>query len=623
MRVVAALTIAVGFLASPGVFAEAAPADAGNAAPGKRPNVLIIMTDDQGYGDLACNGNPVVRTPNLDKFAKEGVRLTNFYVSPVCSPTRASLLTGRYNYRTGVVDTFLGRSLMHTDEVTLAEMLRWAGYRTGIFGKWHLGDNYPMRPMDQGFGESLVLKGGGLGQPSDIVGADGEPGGSYVDPVLLRNGHAVKTSGYVSDVLAGAAADFIRENKERPFFAYLAFNAPHEPLGEVPQAYLSRYKSIELTASRFVSPGWPLPEKLDTDKIERVYSMVSNIDDNVGRVLATLKELRLERDTIVVFLTDNGPQHPRFNAGMRGLKGTPYDGGIHVPCYVRWPAGLGVASGSYVDRVAAHIDVVPTLLEACGVPPPPGVALDGVSLLPLLKGDVPNDNWRDRTLFFQWHRGDTPQAERSFGARSQRWKFVQPAGAGGQDFLPRFELYDLSAEPAETRNVADRNNSVVEEMRDGYRNWFEDVTSAHAHDAPRIVVGTPHENPVVLTRQDWRGPRAGWGPKDLGHWDVDVAEAGDYGVALQLVTAEDKAVAPIAGADARPAADTVAAPRTLHFRVGALELERPIAPGLKSTKLPKVHLPAGPAKLEAWISQGDETVGVRSLEVLNLGEPIS
>ena len=620
MRVVLLVTAVISLLAA---SAGAAP-----DAPAKRPNVLVIITDDQGYGDLASHGNPVVRTPHLDQLAKESVRLTNFYVSPVCSPTRASLLTGRYSYRTGVVDTFLGRSMMHTDEVTLAEMLRWAGYRTGIFGKWHLGDNYPMRPMDQGFGESLVHKGGGLGQPSDLPG-----GGGYTDPILLRNAHAVRTSGYVSDVLAAAAIDFIKTNRDRPFFAYLAFNAPHDPLGDVPQAHLDRYKSIDLTASRFVSPGWPLPTRLDTDKVARVYSMVSNIDDNVGRVLAKLKELGVDRDTIVVFLTDNGPQHPRFNAGMRGLKGTPYDGGIHVPCFMRWPAGLGAASGAYVDRVAAHIDVTPTLLDACGVPQPPGVPFDGVSLLPLLRGDVSHETWPDRTLYFQWHRGATPQPDRSFAARSQRWKLVQPAGADGAEFQPRYELYDLAAEPYETRSVADRNNAVVEEMRDGYRHWFEDVTSSRARHAPRVVLGTPHENPAVLTRQDWRGPRAGWGAKDLGHWEVEIAEAGDYEITVHLAAdpakpadgAKPAGKGPdaVAGVEQPAAAGAPAVPRTLHFRLGTVEVERPLEPGQKSMKLPALRLPAGAGSLEAWVTQGGQTTGVRFVEVLNLGEPIS
>ena len=596
MRVALHLAAVVALLAAvvPSARAQdpAPPAD-----PVRRPNVLLIITDDQGFGDLGCNGNPVIRTPNLDALAKESVRLTNFYVSPVCSPTRASLLTGRYNYRTGVIDTYLGRSLMHADEATLAEMLRWAGYRTGLFGKWHLGDNYPMRAMDQGFGESLVLKGGGLGQPSDIPG-----GGSYFSPTLLHNGKPQMTEGYVSDVLTDAAMEFIDANRSRPFFACLAFNAPHEPLKEVPKDQYETYKAMDLSPSRFVAPGWPLPERIDSDKVARVYAMVSNIDGNVGRVLARLKELNLERDTIVVFMTDNGPQQPRFNAGMRGLKGSTYDGGIRVPCFIRWPGGFGPVPGAYVDRVAAHIDVAPTLLDACGIPQPPAVAFDGVSLLPLLRGDVSNEAWPDRTLFFQWHRGDAPEAERAIGARNQRWKFVQPAGANGKEYQPRYELYDLAAEATETRNVAEKHPEVVESIREGYRQWFESVTAPRPQGAPRIIVGSPHENPVVLTRQDWRGPRAGWGAKDQGHWDVQVAAAGPYEVTLNFAAVE--------GA------------KSVHVRVGETQVQSPLEPGQKSVKVPGVRLAPGDAKVEAWLIVGDETIGVHSVELLNPNDVI-
>ena len=298
-----------------------------------RPNILLIITDDQGYGDLGSTGNPILKTPNLDRFARQSVRLTQFYVSPVCSPTRASLLTGRYAYRTGVVDTWLGRSMMHTEEVTLAEMLGPAGYKTGIFGKWHLGDNFPMRPGDQGFAESLVLRGGGLGQPGDLPG-----GNVYVDPVLLRNGKPEQKKGYCADVFTDATMAFVEGNRRSPFFACLAFNTPHEPLSQVPKREHEHYQLADLSAKRFFTPkGFPLPDNLEPDKIARVYAMVANIDYNVGRLLKRLETLNLTRDTIVVFLTDNGPAFPRFNAGMRGLKGSVYEGGIRVPCFVRWP----------------------------------------------------------------------------------------------------------------------------------------------------------------------------------------------------------------------------------------------------------------------------------------------
>ncbi|MBI3856220.1 MAG: arylsulfatase, partial [Planctomycetes bacterium] len=313
------------------------------AAYGKdrKPNVLLIITDDQGYGDLGCHGNPQIRTPHLDALAKESFRFESFHVCPVCSPTRSSLLTGRYNYRTGVVDTFIGRSMMHPDEVTIAESLAPAGYRTGIFGKWHLGDNYPLRPQDQGFQDCVTIRGGGLGQPSDPPGGD-----HYTDPTLYKNGKAFKSKGYCTDVFTDATIEFITANKDKPFFAYVPFNAPHGPL-EVPASHLKPYQDAGLK-----------------DETARVYAMVSNIDDNVGRLLKTLETLKLDKDTIVIFMTDNGPQQERFNGGMRGLKGSVFEGGIRVPFFLRWP-GLG-GEPRDVKTLTGHIDVMPTLLEACG-----------------------------------------------------------------------------------------------------------------------------------------------------------------------------------------------------------------------------------------------------------------
>ncbi len=416
------------------------------------PNIVVIITDDQGYGDLRVHGNPKLDTPNIDRLAREGVQFQSFYVSPVCSLTRASLLTGRYNYRTGVVDTYLGRSLMHPDETTLAEVLSRAGYRTGIFGKWHLGDNYPLRAMDQGFQESLVLNGGGIGQPSDPV-----EGTSYFNPLLRRNGTWVKTRGYVSDVITDAAIEFITAHQRQPFFTYLAFNAPHTPL-EVPAAKYAKYKAMNMTAEDFAGPGTPMGGNFDPDVTAKIYGMVENIDDNVGRLLATLETLGLTDRTVVMFMTDNGPQQRRYNAGMSRLKGTVHEGGIRVPLFVRWP---GVFQPRTVDRIAAHIDVMPTLLEVSRVEKPQAVKFDGVSLMPLLKGE--GAGWPDRTLFFQWHRGDTPQLHRAFAARSQRYKLIQPLG-NGENNLPStvdFELYDMANDPLEQRNVAAEEPEVV------------------------------------------------------------------------------------------------------------------------------------------------------------------
>jgi arylsulfatase A-like enzyme len=289
-------------------------------------------------------------------------------------------LTGRYNYRTGVVDTYLGRSLMHPDEVTLAEMLATAGYRTGIYGKWHLGDNYPMRAIDQGFQEALTLNGGGIGQPSDPPGGE-----SYFDPILFARGKPQKIPGYVSDVITSGALEFIEQNRSRPFFTYVAFNAPHTPL-EVPEKYYQTYRQMNLTLADFPSAGHPLPQDFDPEITARIYGMVENIDDNVGRLLQKLDELKLSENTIVIFLTDNGPQQPRYNAGMLQRKGSTHEGGIRVPCFLRWPGKF--TPGRKVDRIAAHIDLAPTLLEISAVKKPAAVSFDGISLLPLLKGET-------------------------------------------------------------------------------------------------------------------------------------------------------------------------------------------------------------------------------------------
>jgi len=277
----------------------------------QQPNVILVITDDQGYGDLGVHGNQEIQTPNLDSFATESVHFKNFYVCPVCAPTRASLMTGRYNYRTGVVDTYLGRAMMFGDEVTLAHSLGEAGYKTGIFGKWHLGDNYPMRPDDQGFQEALVHKGGGIGQPSD------PPGNTYFDPVLYHNGRDKKYEGYCTDIFTNATIDFIEKNRNQPFFAYLSTNAPHTPL-QIHDKYVQPY----------------LDKGLD-ETTAKVYGMITNLDENMGRLLSRLDELDLSENTIVIFMTDNGAQQSRYNAGLRGRKGTVYEGGIRVPFYIR------------------------------------------------------------------------------------------------------------------------------------------------------------------------------------------------------------------------------------------------------------------------------------------------
>jgi arylsulfatase A-like enzyme len=549
--------------------------------------VIVIITDDQGHGDLGFHGNPKIKTPHLDQLARSSVQLQYFYVSPVCAPTRASLLTGRYNYRTGVVDTYLGRAMMHPDEVTLAEILAGAGYQTGIFGKWHLGDNYPLRPIDQGFHEALVHRGGGIGQPSDPPG-----GSSYFDPVLQHNGKTVKMQGYCSDVFTAAALQFITRHREQPWFVYLAFNCPHTPL-QVPDEYYLPYQAMNLDHSAFPAPGHPLPGKAQPEITARVYGMVTNIDDNLGRLFAKLEELKLAKDTLVVFLTDNGPQQVRYNSGMLERKGNVHEGGIRVPCFLRWPGTW--QAGRKIDRIAAHIDLAPTILDACGVARPAQVAFDGQSLLPLLKGA--QGDWPDRTLFFQWHRGDAPELYRAFAARSQQYKLVQPLAANNAK-LPTpltFKLYDMVKDPLEQRNIAEQHPEIVARLRQSYEAWFKDVSSTRGYAPPRIHLGTAQENPATLTRQDWRGPRAGWGRNDLGYWEVEVVRDGRYDVSLRF--------------------EAVQPGGTAHFMLAGVTRMQDLQAGTAGCTFQAVRLPPGPGRLEAWVAEGQGTRGVLSVDV--------
>ncbi|MDB5309281.1 MAG: atsA 6 [Gemmataceae bacterium] len=501
--------------ATPG--SDARPAD-------PPPNVLVVITDDQGFGDLGCHGNPVIRTPNLDAFAKQSVWLKNFYVSPVCSPTRSSLLTGQYNYRTGIVDTALGRSLMRPDVKTLPESLVAAGYRTGLFGKWHLGDNYPLRPEDRGFQETLWSQGGGLAQPSDPPGTD--PKTAYFNPVLKKNGRGVKTTGYCTDVFTDAAVKFLTADSKKPFFAYVAYNAPHDPF-QVPEELVGPYKQLDLTPTGFPKVGQPwATSKLDTDAIARAYAMIENIDTNFARLMKQLDEQKLTDNTVVIFLTDNGPGGTRFNAGLRNRKGTVYEGGIRVPCYVRWPKQV---KPGVIDTPRAHIDLTPTLLDACGVKAAGG--FDGRSLLPQLRGEpAPGP---DRTLFFQWHRGDAPERYRAFAARGPRYKLVQAAGtAPGAKWQSKYELFDIAADPFEEKDLAPDKPDEIAKLKKEYDAWFDDVTRK-GFDPPRIIVGSEKENPVRLSRQDWRGPKAGWGTDSEGHWEVRIDRAGRYEITVR------------------------------------------------------------------------------------------
>jgi len=517
-------------------------------APARRPNVIIIMTDDQGYGDLSIHGNPHLKTPNLDSIGAGGARFTEFHSSPVCSPTRASLMTGRWNYRTGVIDTYLGRSMMRPSEVTLPEILSKAGYKTGIFGKWHLGDNYPMRSIDKGFQESLVCKGGGLAQPS------GPPENGYFDPVLEEQGQSVKKSGYCTDIFFDHALEFIERHRRDPFFLYVTPNAPHTPL-QIDEKWVAPFRGTGLD-----------------DTTARLYGMVANIDHNTGRLLQRLRQTGLDQDTLLIYLTDNGPQQPRYNAGMRGLKGSVYQGGIRVPCFWRWPARI--TPGAKIDTIAAHVDLLPSIASVCGAASPRDRIIDGRNLWPLLEGQP---GWTKRNLFFQWHRGDTPEFGRGCAVRDERFKLVGLK-----------ELYDLDADPAESNNVAGSQPERAVEMRHAYERWYTDVCS-QGFAPPPIHIGSSAEPVSVLTRQDWRGA-AGWDADSIGYWEVLIEKPGRYDVKLDFPAAATNSQA------------------LLHS--GGVRREAPVPVGQTSVEWNNVNFTSGLQRVEPWLMQGAQKLGV-------------
>lgn len=552
-----------------------------------RPNILLILTDDQGYGDLGAHGNDVLNTPNLDALAQESAEVRRFYVNPNCSPSRASLMTGRWTFRTGVSGVHSTEHLLNDEEVTIAEMLEDAGYRTGIFGKWHLGDNYPMRPTNQGFEEALVHKGGGVGQ------AAGPPGNSYFDPVLEHNNTSKKYEGYVDDIFAEATIDFIQDSEE-PFFAYYATNLPHRPL-TVPDEQADPYREQGLHEYN-----------------ARVYGMISNIDKNVGRLLNTLEEEGIAENTIVIFLSDNGPrnrrtkndvQPGRYTAGLRGTKTSVYENGIRVPFFIRWPGQI--PAGQKIDDVAAHVDVLPTLLDAANVSGPEGVTVDGTSLLPRLTGDV--QSMPDRNIFIQWHNGPRPYPYIHSTVISNEYKLIsphsdphsiirQPTPEERREMVSNLELYRINQDSSELNNVAHEHPNKVNEMLDRYEDWFHDVTQDWNHTDPqRIYLGTSHQPQTTLSRFDWSGPGVIGG--NYGHWKVHT-ESGTYRIRVRFDPAPTEGEATV--------------------RYGNRRQSKRVQEGDTTAVFERITLPEREGKLEAFLDFGRLPTGARFVDVERL-----
>ena len=426
-----------------------------SALAAQKPNIVFILTDDQGYGDISAHGNPILKTPNLDRLHAESVRFTDFHVSPTCAPTRAALLTGRHEFRNGVTHTIEERERLTLDAITLPQVLQRAGYQTGIFGKWHLGDELAHQPGKRGFNETFIHGAGGIGQ--HYPGSCGDaPGNTYFDPLILHNGKFEKTRGYCTDVFFEQALAWIGRVKDSgPFYCHLATNAPHAPLQVRPEDE-ARYA------------GKVPPETA------KYFGMIANIDDNVGRLLARLDELGLAKNTLVVFITDNGGTGgvKVWNADMRGSKGTPWLGGTRAASFWRWPDALAPGARSHLT---AHLDFFPTLAEIAGAElgEKERAQIEGRSLVPLLRD--PAAVWPERTLFThvgRWKTGEAAAAKyRNCSVRTARWHLVNADPKGAK----AWQLFDVSSDPGEKRDVTAEHADLVHELNAAYDRWWDSV----------------------------------------------------------------------------------------------------------------------------------------------------
>ena len=565
--------------------------------PRRRPNVILFITDDQGYGDLGCHGNPLLRTPHLDGLHRASIRLTNFHVDPTCSPTRAALLTGRYSHRAGVWHTIMGRNFLPRDEVTMAQVFKAAGYRTGIFGKWHLGGNYPFRPIDRGFDQWVGHGDGGTGTATDYWGND------KMNDTYLRNGRWEAFKGFCTDIYFDEAMAFIEADAGAPFFVYLPTNVPHGPWN-LPEGW----------AKPYLDSGVPPARAYFFATIERA-------DHNLGRLRRFLETRGLAQDTIVIFLTDNGTSGGcaldrngfvtnGFNAGMRGRKGSEYDGGHRVPCFIHWPGG-GLNRGRNIDRLAAHVDLMPTLIDLCGLAKPDGVAFDGTSLVPLL-GD-PAATWPDRTLLVESQRIPVPKPWRQCAVMTDRWRLV-----GGK------ELYDMTADPGQRRDVAGDHADVVERLRGFYEQTWPGLSRRDGEFA-RPIIGSDRQAVTWLVGHDWM-PTQGGNPWDQrghilpglvsnGFWPVEIARDGTYEFTLRRWPQEVDApiTAPLppqtegdltAGGPAGPrpvrmGPGTAIRATRARLKVGDHDQAKAIPAGATAVAF-AVELKAGPTRVETW-----------------------
>jgi arylsulfatase A-like enzyme len=491
-----------------------------------RPNVIVIMTDDQGFGDLGCHGNPVASTPHLDALHGESARLVDFHVAPMCTPTRGQLLTGLDAARTGAVNVCGGRTMLRPELPTIADHFVKSGYRTGLFGKWHLGNNYPYRPQDRGFQDSLWFPSSMITSAADYWYND------YFDDVYRRNDVPEQMTGYCTEVFFREATEWISRciEADEPFFAYLPTNAPHHPLF-APKADLDHAEAAFAAGEHLLGDY----DRAQRDDIVRFLAMIHNVDTEIGHLREFLATAGVADDTVLVFLTDNGSTFGPgyFNAGMRGGKTTLWEGGHRVPCFIHWPAG-GLDRGSDVGGLTQVQDIVPTLADWCGLEVTE-LDLDGVSLDPVLRRGAQSDP--DRVLFVNYSRltfndypaPTSPSILRRDGT-AVLWRHWR--------HLPGVGLYDLENDPLQAVDVSSQHPEVVERLETALDGWWARVEPI-ANVPQYVVVGHASENPTHLTSADWWDVTVDtrWhicnGPRINSYWNIDVAQAGDYRFTLR------------------------------------------------------------------------------------------
>ena len=581
----------------------AAPALAAERGP---PNVVIVITDDQGYGDLSCHGNPVVRTPHIDRLHAESVRFTQFHVTPMCTPTRGQLMTGVDALRNGAMNVSSGRTLLRREYPTMPELLRGAGYATGLFGKWHLGDNYPFRPQDRGFERAVWYPSSHIGSVPDHWKND------YFDDVYKTERGNETLRGYTTDALFSSALSWIdaQSRQGKPFFCYLATAAAHTP-AYVPKPYRDAV-AARLAAVREKLP--PLTPK-QADDLGRFLAMVENIDENFGRLESFLQAKGLRENTIVIFLTDNGstmgPLY--YNAGMKGRKVTLWEGGHRVPLFIRWPAG-NLGQPRDVAELTQVQDLLPTLLELSGAARQTQHRFDGVSLAPLLRSRTAA--LADRMLYINYSRMPGPAP----AATNRNLSIPRKEGAAvlwkNWRFLENASLYNIEADPGQDRDVAAENPEIVTRLRAGLDRWWDGLKE-RLNEPQRVVIGAPAENPTLLTACEWwdvfvdQQGQVRRGEAKNGVWHLEVASDGTYEIELRRWPRE-AALALTAAPPAEKVWDgTLAGGKALAIAGARIEVQganqrAAVSPDQESVSF-RIPLRAGAATLQTWFLQADET----------------